>query len=188
MRILETDRLLLRTWTDQDLEPMLAINQDSRVMEYLLPMQAPKQTSELLNRIRHHFTQYGYCLYATVRKDTGAMIGFIGFNRPSFSCHFTPTVEIGWRLASTEWGKGLATEGARAVLDYGFQHWKLPEIVSFTTKGNVRSRRVMEKIGLQHNPQDDFDHPLVPPLHPLKKHVLYRLDRTTYLRKAEPGT
>jgi ribosomal-protein-alanine N-acetyltransferase len=102
--------------------------------------------------------------------------GFIGLSSPGFEAHFTPCVEIGWRLARCAWGKGYATEGARLALAHGFDELRLPEIVSFTTVANLRSRRVMERLGMQHNPAEDFNHPRLPG-HPLERHVLYRLRR-----------
>ena len=108
-------------------------------------------------------------------KSTGEFIGYVGLAVPGFEAHFTPCVEIGWRLATPYWNLGLATEGARAVLDYAFSTVGLNEVVSFTVPANVRSRRVMEKLGLTHNPSDDFDHPRLPPDHPLRRHVLYRI-------------
>ena len=110
------------------------------------------------------------------------MIGFLGLMIPSFEAHFTPAVEIGWRLSSTHWNQGYATEGAKAVLHYAFTSLNLPEVVSFTAVNNLASRRVMEKIGLQHNPKDDFDHPKLEQNSPLRRHVLYRLSRADYLK------
>ena len=105
--------------------------------------------------------------------------GFIGLSIPSFEAPFTPCVEIGWRLDPEHWNRGYATEGARAALDFGFVSLQLAEIVSFTVPENVRSRRVMEKIGMTHSPSDDFDHPALPQGHPLRRHVLYRMARPT---------
>jgi RimJ/RimL family protein N-acetyltransferase len=107
-------------------------------------------------------------------RESEEFIGFTGLAAPSFNAHFTPCVEIGWRLASNHWGLGLATEAARAVLNHGFETLRIREIVSFTVPGNVRSRRVMEKLGMTHDPGDDFDHPRLPEGHPLRRHVLYR--------------
>jgi RimJ/RimL family protein N-acetyltransferase len=101
-------------------------------------------------------------------------IGFVGLSVPRFEAHFTPCVEIGWRLAYEYWGRGYATEAARAVLDFGFQQLALREIVSFTTTANLRSRAVMERIGMTRTPADDFDNPGVPAGHALRRHVLYR--------------
>src|SRR5262249_22713818 len=103
--------------------------------------------------------------------------GFIGLSIPRFEAHFTPCVEIGWRLAAACWGQGFATEGARAALAFGFQTLALAEIVSFTVPANLRSRRVMEKLGMTHHPRDDFDHPRLPEGHWLSRHVLYRIAR-----------
>ena len=156
-KIIETDRLILRTWNDNDLQPMLAINQDPKVMEYFPYLQDLEMTKNFIDKVNTHFENHGYSLYATVRKDTGEFIGFIGLLIADFESHFTPATEIGWRLSSKHWGKGFATEGAKAVLDYAFRELNIPEIVSFTAAGNAKSIRVMQKIGLQHNEADDFD-------------------------------
>ena len=110
-------------------------------------------------------------------QNVASLAGFVGLSVPSFEAHFTPCVEIGWRLAAEHWGRGYATEGARAVLTFGFQTLTLGEIVSFTVPGNARSRQVMERIGMVHGPADDFDHPALPEEHPLRRHVLYRIAR-----------
>lgn len=181
MKILETERLILRTWND-DLQPMLAINQDPKVMEYFPSLQDLEMTKNFIDKVNAHFENHGYSLYATVRKDTNEFIGFIGLLIADFKAHFTPATEIGWRLSSKHWGKGFATEGAKAVLDYAFRELKIPEIVSFTAAGNAKSIRVMQKIGMQHNAGDDFDHPKLDDTSPFKRHVLYRLTREDYLR------
>ena len=180
MQILETDRLILRTWVDEDLESMLAINQDPQVMEYFPSLQDLDMTKNFIDKVNAHFKNHGYSLYAAARKDTNEFIGFIGLLIADFESHFTPATEIGWRLSSNHWGQGFATEGAKAVLDYAFRKLKIPEIVSFTAAGNAQSIRVMRKIGLQHNKTDDFDHPKLDDTSPLKRHVLYRLSREQY--------
>ena len=182
MKILETDRLILRTWNDDDLQPMLAINQDPKVMEYFPSLQDVDMTKNFIDKVNAHFKNHGYSLYAAVRKDTNEFIGFIGLLIAEFESHFTPATEIGWRLSSSHWGQGFATEGAKAVLGYAFRELKIPEIVSFTAAGNAKSIRVMQKIGLQHNEVDDFDHPKLDDTSPLKRHVLYRLTKENYLR------
>ena len=186
MKILETDRLILRTWVDADLESMFAINQDPKVMEYFPELQDLETTKKLMIRINNHFEKYGYTVYATERKDSGEFIGFIGLFTREFESHFTPATEIGWRLSSNHWGQGFATEGAKAVLDYAFRKLKIPEIVSFTAAGNAKSIRVMQKIGLQHNEADDFEHPKLDDTSPLKRHVLYRLSREKYTQGESP--
>jgi RimJ/RimL family protein N-acetyltransferase len=180
MKLLETERLMLRTWNDNDVQPMLAINQDPKVMEYFPGLQDLEMTKNFIDKVNAHFENHGYSLYTTVRKDTNEFIGFIGLLIADFKAHFTPATEIGWRLSSNHWGQGFATEGAKAVLDYAFRELKIPEIVSFTAAGNAKSIRVMQKIGLQHNEADDFDPPKLVDESPLKRHVLYRLSREKY--------
>ena len=174
MIILETERLILRTWQDCDIDPMAAINCDPKVCEFV-----PKLNHlETVSRIEHwmeHYAEHGFSLYAVELKSTGAFIGFLGLMIPAFDAHFTPAIEIGWRLASAHWNQGYATEGAKAVLAYAFDTLKLNEVVAFTAVNNKASRRVMEKIGMQHNPADDFAHPNLAEGHPLRPHVLYRL-------------
>jgi RimJ/RimL family protein N-acetyltransferase len=109
-----------------------------------------------------------------------SFIGFIGLNVPSFDAAFTPCAEVGWRLATHCWGQGLATEGARKIVRYGFDILGLEDLVSFTVPANARSRRVMEKLGMTHDSADDFDHPRLPAGHALRHHVLYRLSRSAW--------
>lgn len=182
MKILETDRLILRTWKPTDIELMAAIDQDPKVCQYLGAIGNRAATEAGIQRIIKHYAEHGFSLYAVELKQNGEFIGFVGLSIPSFEAHFTPAVEIGWRLASQHWGKGYATEAAEAVLRYGFLTLNLNEIVSFTVVDNQASRRVMEKIGLHHHPQDDFDHPKLTADSPLRRHVLYRLSKAEYLK------
>ncbi len=177
MREIETDRLLLRRWRDSDREPFACMNRDPRVMEFFPAPLTPDESNALVDRIEDHFAQHGFGLWAAELCASGQFIGFVGLAIPRFDAAFTPCVEIGWRLAPEYWGRGLATEGARAVVRDAFNVLGLEQIVSFTTPGNVRSRRVMEKLGMTHDPNEDFDHPLLPTGHPLRRHVLYRLER-----------
>lgn len=172
---LKTSRLLLRSWRDSDREPFARINADPRVMEYFPACLSRADSDALIDRIEARINDHGWSLFAAELREAGEFIGFMGLSVPAFEAHFTPSVEIGWRLAAEHWGKGLATEGARAVLHFGFTQLRLPEVVSFTTVANVRSRRVMEKLGMTHNPAEDFDHPDLAEGHSLKRHVLYRL-------------
>ena len=174
--IIETDRLILRKWIDADLHSMYEINQDPKVMEYFPGLQDLEETKKLITKINEHFNKYDFALYATVKKDSNEFIGFIGLLTADFKAHFTPATEIGWRLSSKHWGQGFATEGAKEVLSYAFKKFNIAEIVSFTAAGNEKSRRVIEKIGLQHNVKDDFDHPNLDDSSSLKRHVLYRLN------------
>ena len=173
--MVETERLLLREWREDDFEPFARMCADPRVMEFFPATLTPEETAAGIERGRAHFARHGFGWWAAELKETGAFIGFIGLAVPYFEAHFTPCVEVGWRLAAEYWRRGLATEGARASLRYGFEVLGLAEIVSFTSVANVRSRRVMEKIGMTHDPADDFDHPRIAEGHPLRRHVLYRL-------------
>ncbi len=175
--MVETERLLLREWRAEDFDPFARMCADPRVMEFFPATLTLEETAAAMQRGRAHWERYGFGWWAAELKETGAFIGFIGLAVPAFEAHFTPCVEIGWRLAAEYWGHGLATEGARASLRYGFETLGLAEIVSFTTMRNVRSRRVMEKIGMSHDPADDFDHPRIPEGHPLRRHVLYRIGK-----------
>ena len=177
---LATPRLLLRPWRDSDLEPFAALNADPRVMEFL-PFTIDRAASDALAaRIREGFVKRGFGLWAAEVPDVAPFIGFIGLSVPNFTAPFTPCVEVGYRLAFDHWGKGYATEGARAAVEFGFSQVKLGEIVSFTVPDNLRSRRVMEKIGMKRDPGEDFDHPNLSVGHRLRRHVLYRLIRSRW--------
>ena len=176
---LRTERLLLRRWTHSDLEPYAALNADTEVMEHFPSTSSRAQSEADIAIFETRFRELGYGLWAVEIPDVAPCIGFIGLNPVTFDAPFTPAVEVGWRLARAYWGSGYATEGARAALHFGFDAVVLDEIVSFTTPGNVRSWHVMEKIGMTRDPADDFDHPRVDEGHPLRRHVLYRISRTT---------
>ncbi|HEY7450549.1 MAG TPA: GNAT family N-acetyltransferase [Vicinamibacterales bacterium] len=173
---LETDRLRLRQWALADREPFAALNADPRVMEHFPAVLTQDESDALVSLCEAHFEKHGFGLWVVEIRRVTPFAGFLGLSVPNFQAHFTPCVEIGWRLAADYWGHGYATEGARAVLSFGFQVLELPEIVSFTVPGNLRSRRVMEKIGMTYDRADDFDHPNV--AQPaLRRHVLYRIAR-----------
>jgi RimJ/RimL family protein N-acetyltransferase len=174
---LTTVRLVLRRWRASDRVPFQQINADPRVMEFMPAPLTPGKSDDLITRIERHFQQHSFGLYAAELIETKTFIGYIGLNIPSFEAPFMPAVEIGWRLAFDHWGRGLATEGARAVIDHAFHTLNLPTLISFTVPQNQRSRRVMEKLGMVHDPNADFDHPRLPEGHALRRHVLYRLNR-----------
>ncbi|WP_041244806.1 GNAT family N-acetyltransferase [Gloeobacter kilaueensis] len=181
---LVTERLILRAWRESDLAPFADLNADPQVMEYL-PGRLDRQASDAMaGRIREQFAQRGFGLWAVEVPGRADFIGYVGLSVPRFSAPFTPCVEVGWRLAFDYWGQGYATEAARAALACGFERLGLSEIVSFTVPANRRSRRVMERLGMNHSEADDFDHPLLPSGHPLRRHVLYRLSCSDYCRKA----
>ena len=172
---LETSRLRLRRWREEDREPFAAINADPRVMEFFLAPLTRRQSDDLIDRIEDGFGRDGFGLWALERRDDGTLIGLTGLSAPEFEAHFTPAVEVGWRLASSAWGHGYATEAALAALGFAFDDAGLDEVVSFTSAGNRRSVAVMERIGMSRDPGGDFDHPAIPPGHPLCRHVLYRI-------------
>jgi RimJ/RimL family protein N-acetyltransferase len=172
---LSTERLLLRPWRSEDFAPFAALNADPRVMEFFPSVLRPAESDALADRIARHIDERGWGLWAVEISGIVPFAGYIGLAVPRFDAHFTPCVEIGWRLAHTQWGQGYAIEGARAALSFGIDTLKLSEIVSFTAAANVRSRRVMERLGMTHDAADDFDHPGLPVEHPLRRHVLYRI-------------
>lgn len=173
--MIRTERLILREWRDDDFEPFAAMNADRRVMEFL-PAPLDRSASDAFAlRIRDEFARHRFGLWAVEAPGVAPFIGYVGLSVPKFTAFFTPCVEIGWRLAFNHWGRGYATEGARAAIDFGFKKAGLEEIVSFTVPSNIRSRRVMEKIGMTRDPVDDFDHPNLEVGHRLRRHVLYRI-------------
>jgi RimJ/RimL family protein N-acetyltransferase len=180
--VITTERLVLRRWRPSDRRPFEALNADPRVMEFMPGVLTPALTGKVIARIQRHFQQHGFGLFAAELIAEKRFIGFIGLSTPQFDAPFMPAVEIGWRLAFDSWGRGLATEGARAVLRYAFTVLDLPSVVSFTVPANLRSRRVMQKLGMVHDARDDFDHPGLPQGHPLRHHVLYRLERANWLK------
>jgi RimJ/RimL family protein N-acetyltransferase len=172
---LSTDRLILRRWCAGDREPFARMNADPQVMEFYPARLSPAESNALIDRAEAHFERHGFGPYATELRATGECIGYVALAVPSFEAHFTPCVEIGWRLAAAHWGRGLASEGARALVDHAFKNLNLSALVSFTVPANLRSLRVMEKLGMTRDPHEDFDHPSLPAGHPMRKHVLYRL-------------
>jgi RimJ/RimL family protein N-acetyltransferase len=186
----ETERLLLRGWQASDLEPFAALNGDPRVMEHFPSPLTREMSDALVERIQVGLDELGYGLWALEVRATGEFIGFTGLALQTFPAHFTPAVEVGWRLATSAWGQGYASEAARAALDHGFSECGLDEIVSMTAVTNVRSQRVMERIGMTHHPHDDFLHPNIATDSPLRPHVLYRITRAEHFpsdRRAPVG-
>jgi RimJ/RimL family protein N-acetyltransferase len=182
--VLRTERLLLRGWRPEDRVPFAQLNADPEVMRYFPATLDRSESDALADRIDTHWRVHGFGLWAVERREEGDFLGFVGLAEPAFSAPFTPCVEIGWRLARRAWGAGYATEAARAALRFGFLDCRLEEIVSFTVVANARSRSVMERLGMVRAPGDDFEHPFVPPGHPLRGHVLYRLGRAGWRASA----
>lgn len=172
---LRTDRLRLHRWTDADRAAFAVLNADPVVMEHFPSMLTVEQSNAFVDRAEASFEEQGVGLWAVEVIETSAFAGYVGLWPATFEAHFTPAMEIGWRLAKEFWGNGYATEGARAVLADGFERIGLEEIVSFAASVNEPSWRVMERIGMTHDPADDFDHPTLEPGHRLERHVLYRI-------------
>ena len=178
---ISTDRLVLRGWRNADRAPFAALNADPGVMRHFPAPLAAAESDRLVKSITDGWATSGLGLWAVARRTDDRFLGFTGLSRPSFEAHFTPAVEVGWRLAREAWGQGYATEAARAAVGFGFETLDLEEIVSFTVPANDRSRRVMERLGMTRDPDDDFDHPRLPEGNPLRRHVLYRLRRDDWL-------
>ena len=171
---LRTPRLLLREWRDDDTAAFAAMSADPALTEFLLPPSA-----DWVSRARSHWDEYGFGQFALQLPGECAFIGAVGLDHLRWAVPFAPAVEVAWRLARPYWGNGYAVEAARAAVEDGFFRLGFGEIVAFTVVGNRRSRNVMERLGMTHDPAEDFDHPRLAaePDHPLRRHVLYRLRR-----------
>lgn len=172
---LETERLILRAWEPGDREPYAAMGADPAVMEFMPSLLSRAESDGMVDRLVQHHAVNGFGPWALETKADGGFVGFVGLLRPNFEAPFTPCVEVAWRLARSAWGHGYATEAARAATRDGFDRLGLSEILSFTVPANVRSIRVMERLGMARDPMADFDHPRLPEGHRLRRHVLYRL-------------
>lgn len=177
---LESARLLLRQWRDDDLPPFAEMCADPQVMRYFPETLSRLQSAAVIGRIRGHFVENGFGLWALQRKDSGEFIGFTGLSRVGFEAPFTPAVEIGWRLGRQHWGLGFASEAAWTALRCGFGQLDLDQLVAFTATRNLPSEKVMQAIGMQRDPEL-FEHPGLAPGHPLRSHVLYRMSRVQWL-------
>lgn len=174
-RMLQTERLLLRPWRDSDHAPFAAMNADALVMEHMPAPLTRAQSDDFARDLASRIAMHGFGAWAVEVPGVAPFVGFVGLHRATFEASFTPCIEIGWRLARDAWGRGYATEAARVVLRDGFRRLGLSEILAWTTHGNTRSRRVMERVGMRRAADEDFDHPLLPAGHGLRRHVLYRL-------------
>ena len=176
---LTTDRLILRPWRESDLEPFAALNADPHVMRFFPNRLDQAASDTMARRLAARIDEQGWGLWAAEVKDVAPFIGFIGLQPIPFDAHFTPALEVGWRLDQAYWGRGYAPEGAGAALGYAFDTLGLDEIVSMTIPANLPSQRVMQKLGLRHDPADDFDHPKLPDWEH-RRHVLYRIKRADW--------
>jgi RimJ/RimL family protein N-acetyltransferase len=183
---LDTRRLRLRRWRESDREPFAALSADPAVMEFFPSPQSRQATDASIDAWQSQFDAQGWSNWAVEHLGSGEFLGFAGLSVPRRVLPFSPCVEVGWRLARRYWGHGYATEAARAALSVGFTQLALPEIVSFTALANLRSRAVMERIGMR-NANRDFEHPGVPQGHALRLHCLYRISREDWTRSAAPA-
>lgn len=183
MTILETERLIIRVFEEADVDSLSSINRDPLVMKYFPSLEEIEETRDAISRVREHQNKYGYSFYATELKSTQKLIGFVGIKNVTFDTHFTPAIEIGWRISSLHWNKGYATEAAISVVNLAFNTLGIKELVSFAVEANMASRRIMEKIGMTHNVKDDFNHPELDTESPLSRHVLYRLSKEEHMKQ-----
>lgn len=168
--------MLLRQWHEADLEPFAELNADPEAMRHFPSRLTPEQSDALGRELAALIDEHGWGLWAVEVVNGPRFIGFVGLNDPRFDAHFTPAIEVGWRLLPQHWGHGYATEAAQASVEFGFRELGLREIVAMIARANTRSRRVAERLGMTTDPADDFDHPRVPE-GPFRRHVLYRLER-----------
>jgi RimJ/RimL family protein N-acetyltransferase len=180
---LRGNRIRLRRWRDEDREAFAAMNGDARVMQFFPSCLSRTDSDAMIDRIEQHFRERDFGLWAIEVPDVAPLIGFAGLAVPRFNAHFTPCVEVGWRLAFEHWGHGYATEAARLALGHGFGTLALAEIVSFTSATNHRSQAVMQRLGMHRDAAEDFDHPALARCHPLRRHVLYRLSSAAYFSR-----
>jgi RimJ/RimL family protein N-acetyltransferase len=173
--MIRTARLLLRQWRPEDREPFAAMGQDPEVMEFFPSLLTRQDSDASADRAEAGIDKNGFGFWAVEIPGDAPFAGFIGLNSPTFETHFTPCIEIGWRLARPFWGRGYATEGAAAALDFGFTKLALEEIVSFAVVDNARSVAVMRRIGMTYS--EEFDHPGLEQGHRLRRHALYRISK-----------
>ena len=184
--ILHTARLCLRPWRAEDVDAFAAMSVDPHVMEFFPKLLDRAECDAAFERVTAHFAKHGFGFWAAELPGVAPFIGFIGLAVPRFEAHFTPCVEVGWRLAAEHWGRGYATEGARAALAFGFQRLKSSEILAYAVPANRRSLRVMEKLGMTHAAGDEFDHPQIAEGHPLQRHVIYRISVSKWAASIGP--
>ena len=178
--ILKTKRLLLRHWKKEDLSAFAKMNSDPKVMEFFSTLLTKEESDHLAQRIEKELNEKEFGMWAVEQPNIASFIGFIGLHCPDFTAHFTPCIEIGWRLDRNYWGHGYALEGAQEVLKYGFADLKLKEIVAFAPHIHKRSIRVMQKLNMKSDPNENFIHPKTSKESNLNPFVLYRITKTEY--------
>lgn len=184
-----TPRLRLRNWLAEDLPAFAAMNADARVMQFFPDTLNAQQSDALSGRIQAHIDEFGFGQWVLELHQQPGMIGVLGLQHVYFDTAFTPAIEIGWRLLPAYWHQGLACEAAQAALTFAFEQLDLPQVLAFTVPANLPSQALMQRLGMQRDPTEDFLHPLLPKDHPLRPHVLYRLNRERWLegRRQTPG-
>jgi RimJ/RimL family protein N-acetyltransferase len=175
--VIETERLLLRRWTDADRPVFHAHCSDPEVMEFLGPRQTREETDAALDRQNGYLDSHGYCFWAVERRSDGALLGFCGLKPGAPDTPIANDVEIGWRVGRGYWGQGYARESAEASLAWGWANTDAPRIAAITVEANTRSWGLMERLGMTRAAGEDFDHPAVPDGSPLKRHIVYRIER-----------
>ena len=175
--LIDTQRIILRRWQDSDRAPFAQMNADPRVMEFLGPPLTRQYSDDAVDAQNALMGNSEPAFWAAARKTDNQFIGAIGVKAVTFDAAFTPCYEIGWRLAVPFWGRGYATEGAKAALTLAFRDWDMREIYSFTVPKNIKSQAVMQRIGMRRVKDGDFDHPNLSKTDPLLRHVLYRIDK-----------
>jgi RimJ/RimL family protein N-acetyltransferase len=180
MTTLCTARLELRPFAEADREPFAALNADPEVMQFMPRPLSRAESDAFAATATAQLAAQGFGLWAVTRQRGQELLGCVGLSRASFAAHFTPCLEVLWRLRRSAWGCGYATEAAGACLAFALERLQAPEVVAFTVPANLRSRRVMERLGMRHDAAGDFEHPRLPEGHPLRRHVLYRLARAAW--------
>jgi len=180
---LHSQRLVLRDWQESDRTPFAEMSSDPVVMRHLLPFTSQRTSDGWIDFQMEQQSIHGFCMWAVEWRSTGKFIGSVGLLATKFVAHFTPAVEIGWRIASPFWNNGFATEAAGVALSFGFENATLQEIVAYAGADNAPSRGVMRKLGMSHNQEDDFDHPRLSTTNPHRRQVLYRMTRNDWLAR-----
>lgn len=171
--LFESERLAFRNWIDDDLPALHKVSSDPEVMKYFPATKTKEETKIFIKRMQSHFEERNYCYFPAVLKSSQEVIGFIGLAYQTFDAPFNPAVDIGWRLAKNHWGKGYATEGAKACLKYAFEKLNIDTILSIASTINVPSIKVMQKIGMQY--EYNFEHQLLLEYPKIKTCSLYSI-------------
>lgn len=182
---LHTPRLLLRTWRPEDLPGFAALNADPQVMRHFPSVLSRAQSDASARRLQAHFVQHGFGCWVLERHAQPGLLGVLGLQRVDFAAEFAPAVEIAWRVQRAHWRQGYALEAAQAVLAFAFEQLQLEQLLAFTVPANLPSQALMQRLGMQRNPAEDFQHPLLPVGHPLRAHLLYRLRRDSWLAQTQ---